>query len=276
MAAAQRTIKAGNRSRLSQTQFSTNMDQDSQIMPLATVALPVYNSKDIAWLALESLCHQKTKIPWELIVAEDQHEYMLGIDWFDQYMDKLAAAGCTNISYIYYESWVPLPIKWRDMGISAHPCSQVFLLQAADCYSQPHRIQQSYDKIMEGYDWIDYQNGLFYHIDKNKVIQYSAQSRTNLDMAFKTKYARRIPMSNLRKSIDGFLFNNMRQINPKAKTYIFPQLSLEGINTDGLNNISMRRSQYYENIRHPFIQCKYKLNDTALPSHVIDRLTELN
>lgn len=37
-----------------------------------TVALPVYNSKSIAWLAMESLCNQKgIDFDWEIVIAEE-------------------------------------------------------------------------------------------------------------------------------------------------------------------------------------------------------------
>lgn len=44
-----------------------------------TVAMPLYNSKYIAWLAMESLCRQKNvTFDWELIVSEEQNDEMYG------------------------------------------------------------------------------------------------------------------------------------------------------------------------------------------------------
>lgn len=244
-------------------------------MAKLSVALPVYNSKNIAWLAMESLCNQITTIEWELIIAEDEHDNMLGIDFFESYQERLQEAGCSSITYLHYDSWIPLPIKWRDMGKQAHQDSEVFMLQAADCYSQPNRIQQSYDAIYYGYDWVDYTDGLFYNILTGQMIQYSYNARTNLDMAFRTKYARQIPLSSLRKSIDGFLFTNMMALNPKAKAKRYTGLMLNGLDTDGYNNISKRRCRYYDHVTYPFMKTDLHITDLLLPDKVIEKLLTL-
>lgn len=41
---------------------------------MITVGLPVYNSNQIAWLAMEGLCNQKKNYTWELIICEEQHK----------------------------------------------------------------------------------------------------------------------------------------------------------------------------------------------------------
>ena len=47
---------------------------DSGVDSELTVALPVYNSKKIAWMAIESLCSQiNVDFNWELIVYEEIH-----------------------------------------------------------------------------------------------------------------------------------------------------------------------------------------------------------
>lgn len=241
-------------------------------MARLTVALPVYNSKQIAWLAMEGLCNQITTVDWELIIAEEQHEQMLGLDFFEAYRDRLQEAGCSNITYMHYDTWIPLPVKWRDMGEQAHQDSEVFMLQAADCYSHPNRIQQSYQAITNGYDWVDWTDGLFYNIRTCQMIQYSYKARTNLNMAFRTRYARQIPLSSIRKSIDGFLYTNMMALNPKAKPYRYHGLPLNGLDTDGYNNISRGRARYYDQVNYPFSRTDLHITDLLLPAEVIERL----
>ncbi len=43
------------------------------MLPLLTVALPVWNGSRIAWLAMESLCRQEEiDFWWELVICEEQ------------------------------------------------------------------------------------------------------------------------------------------------------------------------------------------------------------
>lgn len=242
----------------------------------ATIAMPVYKADKIAFLAMESLCNQKTSIKWELIIAEEIHSQQLGVDFFEAYAERLKDAGCESIKYLEYKEWISLPKKWKDIGEHADPDSKVFLLQAIDCYSAADRIAEAFNCIVNrDFDWLDYQNGFFYNLVTGQMIQYAATARTNLDMAFKTKYAKRIPDSALRKGIDGFLFTHVSQ---KAK--FFKQLSiskpakLDSFDTDGENNISIKRTSFYSNVRHPFIKTAIRLEDLDIADNIKNRLLE--
>lgn len=242
-----------------------------------TVAMPIYKSKDIAFLAFESLCNQKTSIGWELIIAEEMDSEQLGIDFFDKYASRLRAAGCLDIKYLLYKNWIPLPRKWKDIGENANENSKVFILQAADCYSAPDRIDEAYNCIVNrNFDWIDYQNGFFYNLITGQMIQYAARSRTNIDMSFKTKYARNIPACALRKGIDGFLFTHVSRIARVVKQLtITKPAKLNSIDTDGKNNISLKRTSFYDNVRHPFIKTTITLDDIDIPLFIKDKLINL-
>lgn len=240
----------------------------------ATVAMPVFKADKIAFLAMESLCNQKTSIKWELIVAEEIHSKQLGIEFIGQYVERLKDAGCEVIKYLQYKEWVSLPKKWKDIGQHADSDSKVFILQAADCYSAADRIEEAFNCIVNrNFDWLDYQNGFFYNLGTGQMIQYSAQSRTNLDMAFKTKYARTIPDSALRKGIDGFLFIHVsKQAKIVKQLSISKPAKLDSFDTDGENNISIKRTSFYSNIRHPFIRTSIRLEDLDVNDNIKDKL----
>jgi len=243
----------------------------------ATIAMPAFKADKIAFLAMESLCNQKTSIKWELIIAEEKHSQQLGIDFIGKYAERLKDAGCESIKYLEYQQWISLPKKWKDIGEHADPDSKVFLLQAVDCYSAADRIEEAFDCIVnKNFDWIDYENGLFYNLETGQMIQYSAKARTNLDMAFKTKYARRIPNSALRKGIDSFLFGHVTQ---KAKSFtrllISKPAKLDSFDTDGENNISIKRTSFYSNIRPPFIRTTIRLEDLDITNDIKDKLLNL-
>ena len=243
----------------------------------ATVAMPVYKADKIAFLAMESLCNQKTSIKWELIIAEEIHSQQLGIEFIAQYAERLKDAGCEVIKYLQYKEWISLPKKWKDIGQHADKDSKVFLLQAVDCYSAADRIAEAFNCIVNrNFDWLDYQNGFFYNLVTGQMIQYSAQSRTNLDMAFKTKYARTIPDSALRKGIDGFLFTHVsKQAKIVKQLSISKPAKMDSFDTDGENNISIKRTSFYSNIRHPFIRTSIRLEDLDIADNIKDKLLNL-
>ena len=58
-----------------------------------TVALPTWESKDIIWLQLESLCRQETQYTWELIVCEEQTPNMMGEEMLSSYKERLTQGG---------------------------------------------------------------------------------------------------------------------------------------------------------------------------------------
>lgn len=239
--------------------------------------MPIYKSKDIAFLAFESLCNQKTSIGWELIIAEEMDPEQLGIDFVEKYAARLRKAGCIDIKYLQYKRWIPLPRKWKDIGENADENSKVFILQAADCYSAPDRIDEAYHCIVNrNFDWVDYQNGFFYNLLTGQMIQYSATARTNIDMAFKTKYARTIPDSTLRKGIDGFLFTHVsKQAKIVKQLSISKPAKLDSFDTDGKNNISLKRTSFYDKVRYPFIKTKITLDDIDIPLFIKYKLINL-
>ena len=248
--------------------FSDNIKQ--------TVALPCYNAKNIGWIAMESLCRQDpTSFDWELIICEEPHEKMLGKDFFASYKDRLMEAGCRRILYISPEKWTPLPQKWRAIGIAAHRHSKSFLLHAADCYSPKGRLELSHELIEKGYDWIDYIKGYFYSIHQKKLVLYDAMTlklkkrKRNLNMAFPTKYARKLPLSDKKRLIDKWLFNC---IIPK-KIYRVKEL-YPSLDTHGENNISKREDSFITP-KPPYTVTTKKIEEIGLPKDITDRLCTL-
>ena len=130
---------------------------ENNITPELTVALPVYNSKKIAWISIESLCEQiNIDFNWELIVYEEKHEQSVFPELLDLYIEKLKSVNCSRIVYITNNEKVSLVEKWIEIGKNVSDSSKCFLLQAADCYSPKTRLKISYEKIVnEDYDWYD-------------------------------------------------------------------------------------------------------------------------
>ena len=103
-----------------------------------TVGLPALNSSKIIWLALESLKLQNIDDNWELIVIEENNESR---DLVKKYFKLFK--NCVKIIYINIDSKhfnkFYLVDKW--LSILYLSLSNILVLQAADCYSSPNRLQ---------------------------------------------------------------------------------------------------------------------------------------
>lgn len=250
-------------------------------MIIQTVALPVYNSKKIAWLALEGLCNQKDiDYKWELIVCEEKHKEQLGSSFFNLYKERLQKIGCDRIKYIELDGWIPLAEKWRLIGLEASQSSKSFILQAADCYPFETRLKEAnYYVNIKNYDWLDYCKGYFYSFDLKKYFLYDFKGKTNLNMAFKTELAKQIKKSNKRKGVDGFLLKNAMQIK-KIKKITLPELKNSGFDTDGLNNISTSRKKAFHNLkrqkRKVFKKPSQENVNLNIPQYIKEKIYELS
>jgi len=237
-----------------------------------SVALPLYNSGKIAWLALESLCNQKEiDFEWELIVCEEQHKNMLGgLELMKQYGDRIK-----NIKYFPLNQWISLGEKWKYIANNCDKNSKCFILQAADCYSQPYRLKSTYDAIVKNdFDWYKSNQGIFFNIKTKKCILYQDldnMQKGGLNMAMKTKdVINKVPNEFRRAVVDGWLYNNIKP----QKVFIDKSLNwLYGVDTHGYNQISIKREKFFNNPNFPFIETKLTLK--SLPINIIERLKNL-
>jgi hypothetical protein len=237
-----------------------------------SVGLPVFNSKKIAWLAMEGLCNQTTKYSWELIVCEEQHPEMLGVEFYKSYTERLTQAGCLEIIYICPKEWVNLIKKWQLIGERAR--GQTFIMQAADCYSPKHRLSLSHEEILKGADWVDFTKGYFYDFPTKRMILYNSHNRTNLNMGFKTEYMKKLPHSPQRSAVDGYLHINFNKMKPNFKTVNLNFLYDDSLDTNGCNNIS-KRATYFDSPKAPFESTEMTIDRLALPENVKQRISEM-
>lgn len=240
-----------------------------------TVALPTWESKNIIWLQLESLCRQKTQYTWELIVCEEQTPNMMGKDMLSSYKERLNKAGCINIIYLALEKWVPLSQKWVIIANSAKGNS--FILAASDNYSPPNRLEISHQKILEGFNWVDVKKGLFYNIHTGDTSTYKLPtnyvSKTGLFMCTKTEYINNLKGPWPKSGIDNWI---------RSQVTIEPRFQFEnnfsGLHTDGANKISHSRKTMYSNIKNfyqnPFHPPEQKLEE-ILPLNILKKLKSL-
>ena len=242
---------------------------------LLTVALPLWKAKPIAWLALESLCRQETTTPWELVIAEENDPGAFGPDALADYEERLFAAGCTTVYYKPLSQWIPLGEKWRVLAEMADPASLGFLLQAADCYSPPRRLEVTGTLLRGGADWVQGDKHILYDLRTRKTVLYDARSvgQTGSDMATRTKYARQLPPNGPRRYVDKWLLDNVKSVASAKSGFRLawdPENWHHALNVNGTNTISDRAAMF----AHPsgaFSPYPLPL-DSIVPHDVAERL----
>lgn len=243
-------------------------------MIVQTVALPVYNSSRIAWLAMEGLCHQEVSHGWELVICEEKHNQQLGEEFFMDYKDRLP--DCERILYIELPEWVPLGRKWQIIGRECDPNSKSFLLQGSDDYSGRERLVISHEIISGGVDWLDFTRAYFYSFRSNLLRLYKFKGKRNLSIAFTSDFARSIPDCDLDRGIDTFLINSLREWNPEAVVLHSDHLIRDSIFTAGYNTISQTRQMMLRKAKRPFYPTAETIYTLPLPDDVRNKILQMH
>lgn len=255
-----------------------------------SVALPILKNKDIIWLPLESLKRQKqVHFNWELISFEENG---LSRGIIKSYINKLP--GCYRIVHrnirpnegLFPPSYTLLE-KWVNMAKIATRTSKIFVAQASDCFSPKWRLRGHYINFKQGCDFSKRKRGYFYDINSNKYAFFDVskhkspdhRKRQGLDYACKINLIKSVelPKWPCLRFIDNFFSKNMNLNSIKIGYYdnIFPRAVLDGLDTDGKNNISLSRRKVYVNlIRHSHLYAVSKPSLTIPPS-IFNRLSNL-
>ena len=217
---------------------------------MVTVGLPTYNNSDIVWLQLESLCNQVEASNWELIMIEEPSEKYFGEKELLKYKDRLFKVGCVEIKYIDLTEWIPLGMKWIEIGNNMNEESLGMLLCASDNYSPNWRVNKTEEAFKKGADWHQSKAGYFYNILDHKASKFdmTEENRPSLFMAIsrnklKSVYSMAFPKS----GVDTWLYKKSNPIN-----IIQEPFANGGVHTDGFNTISHGRRFHYNSGATPF------------------------
>jgi len=240
-----------------------------------TVALPMYMSKHSVFLALESLALQKDiDFLWELIILEEKIDPYAGLDFFNQYWERLQEVNCVKLVYNSLEQWIPLSKKWLILSKLCSDTSQTMLLQASDCYNQPYRLKETLELFEEHKaDWVNNFKGAFYDIGTTQIVLYKSNTNPGLSMAINPNVIKNIQARNYPKRyIDRWLMNNgkamkrnFRIVNNNSENWIY------SVDTNGLNKISTGRQSMMKRLAPPFYKYNKKIED-ILPPHVVEMI----
>jgi hypothetical protein len=239
-----------------------------------TVGLPVWNSKKIAWLALESLCNQKNiNFDWELIIMEEKKD-CFGQDEVSKFITRLKKVGCVSIKYVPLDYKITLPQKWLGLAELAAETSTTFVFCSADDYNEPSKLKTAYEAVKLGYDWVQYQYCLFFDITTKRHVYFDAKSikrECGNILACKLELIKKIPESYKNKGIDNWIFNTIRPefiYNDPTDNW------KQGFATDGYNNISVERKLQYSKPQLPFLNTDLDIK-SIVTKEVYDKLTSL-
>ena len=259
--------------------------------PLLSVAIPMYTAGKVGWLALEGLCRQKTNFPWELLIAEEQTMDAMGQDRVMKYQDKLAEAGCVKIGYQPLKDWIPLAQKWRMLARNADPKSMAMVCHSADSFSYPDRLQDTLAVMKDiKVDWAAYKVVPFYIIptgevylvdhdqlnDSRKMKHIKKLRRCGAGFAVRMKWAKRLPMSDRARGVDGWMFGAIEEMVKHEEKrdigihYLDAEGVLFGFNTHGLGCISKNR--------YPKFKERYQTKNSLVtnwPKEVMEKLKRI-
>lgn len=259
------------------TKFDVLINEGNNIE--LTVALPVYNSKKIAWVCLEGLCNQiDVDFEWELIIYEEEHENSCFPSILDDYIDRLKNVNCKKIIFLTNNEKVPLITKWLEIAKKSSDTSVAYVLQPADCYSHKKRLKVTYDKIVnEGYNWYDQKTGNFYSLISDRIITYNFNAITNLCIATLTSVMRKLPNSTQPSGIDGYTYKHViSTLGENFKKYLDTNIYEDGLDIHGLNNISHRREGYFDTKTEIFKKNNLSLFElTEIPKYILDKIYSL-
>lgn len=239
-----------------------------------SVALPIYQMQPIAWLAFEGLANQVDAGDWELIILEEV-EGSCGDELLELYKDRLIAAGCRQVKFVWYHEHVRLLQKWIKAAEVMSVNSLGMLLQAGDVYSQKDRLRITRQCFENGYGWVQENKSIFINLDTGKLALLDVSGgeifKTGDGMAISADIIRKVKDNGIVKGVDHYLFTYVEAENAKIYSYIPDVLTL---NTNGFNHLSKSRGALIESNKPPYYGTSLKLED-LVSNEVAERLLDL-
>ena len=237
---------------------------------MITIAMPVWNSREITWLAMESFCRQETDLPWELIIYEEKHPQACGTDYFRSYIKRLDKAGCIKFDYITNNVKMSLSEKWAALGRRADKRSKMFCICATDNYYQKYMIKDTYVAYIEGCDFLTDKYGYAYDFNKKLLVVYNKpDGHSGLQMSYATEYMRKLPKIKKHKLLDGWIYDSC-----KPRKIKIAREHLTTLITHGYNNISGARGKMIQKFKHPFYETDKKL-ENIVPLDIVKQMESI-
>jgi len=241
-----------------------------------SVLLPLFRAKNIAWITMESLCRQENiDFDWELIIIEENFENFFGFEEVKKYWDRLQNVGCKKIKYISLKKWMPLSAKWYFLVKNCSKSSEIVAFSSADIYSSKKRLSKQY-KTLKGsdYNWYKISGNVVYDISLEKHVRITKlpeNRNDNCSPATKKILLENLPLMCLKKHVDSWRFKQLGKFGIKPFYDDTPDLKLDTVNINGLNNLTKRKDRILA-VVPPLSECCDNLKN-HLPNDIVDRLS---
>lgn len=237
-----------------------------------SVIIPMFRSKRIGWLAMESLVRQEgIDFSWELVVMEEDFEGPFGWKKLELYLKKLKRIGCARVKYISLSKWIPLSSKWYFLINECHANSKIGAMNSADIYCGKSRLKRQYDVLMGSeFNWYKVRGNIGYDMVANRHVKLEIDpSRTDSCLqAASMSLLRKLPLDCVKINVDGWRYRTLSQggIVPFKETS--GELMETTVNVHGLNNLSTARRMELWRRREPC--CDFLKNH--LPEDVVQKV----
>ena len=246
-----------------------------------SIVLPMFRSKYIAWLGLESLCRQQgIDFEWELIVAEEKEPEMLGLGGLKEYSDRLEKVKCAKYIYIPVMNWLPLAQKIVTMIDRCSSQSNAWIYHAADTYMPPGLLRTVHRAFQEDIDWFESNRTIYYDIATGKTALRISEKGDGIGTGRRLDLARHLSRTNTRRhSVDSWIRESYEELaleklgHPIRYKMDRSDNWMHGFNTQGLNNISKGRGDHITKFRRGYNRCPVDFKKT-IPKDIINRLVQ--
>jgi len=255
------------------TKYGKNIFEltDNKDKPQVSVGTPIWRNGSIYWLSIESLCRQKTDVPWELVVMECPSVDEVGADYFKDYLPRLKDAGCQRVTYVMNEEKVLLTTKWKKIAELAR--ADILIMHDGDDYTHPLRVQRTVEKIGDK-PWYDTRFAWHYLIPTHQMLEYDYRMINNLwktgfNIALKRDIVLNAPDPQRNKGVHGWLAD---LINDKVvDDEKYPCLA-----TTGANSVSKNRKRSFKQPIKPWRHTDVSIWDIGLPNDIVSRLIDMS
>lgn len=213
--------------------------------PIMSCILPLFRSKEIAFVVMESLCRQQNAPDWELVVIEEDFDSPLTLKGVEKYSHRLRMAGCGKITYISIDQWMPLSAKWHYLIQNCSDTSKIVCFNSADVYCPPNRLEKQFSVLTSGYNWYRISSNIVYDIETRLHYKRESIGQNKGDTVCRATtmdIARKLPLQPVKRSVDGWTFNTFR-VYGLIQFTDSSEIGNLSVNVNGINNISLDRQK---------------------------------
>lgn len=245
--------------------------------PVLSFIMPWFRAKALGWLPLEALCRQENiDFDWELIIMEEKIENPFGLNNIKNYTERLKEVGCSKITYISLNDWIPLSCKWYYLINSCYDKSKIVAMNSHDIYFPKNRLHKQYYKLIHSdYNWYKTAGNIVYDIktDLHARYEYTNSSRPDtLLTTAKKSLLDKLPLFYKKRGIDSHRY---KYLKPHLNYYYDTDKEWKNkiVNVNGLNNLTLDRSVRINKLKPPFFKLNTKLSD-HLPYDIAIKLKD--